>query len=175
MRNLFVIMTIALFWFVVLEDVNAESDSFGKGYLNSGYKESSKALQETEDHFKRKIALPTQLPPIPFTHSMGRFNDLEGVENDKLEIFFINEDLPQNHYSIRIQPIEYGLEFREEQIDQKIKLEDGNQSIYTTTIFLGFNLLVFEKEGWQYILSIDKRNSDKVTKEVLIKIANSIK
>jgi hypothetical protein len=175
MRNLFVIMTIALFWFVVLEDVNAESDSFGKSYLNSGYKESSKALQETEDHFKRKIALPTQLPPIPFTHSMGRFNDLEGVENDKLEIFFINEDLPQNHYSIRIQPIEYGLEFREEQIDQKIKLEDGNQSIYTTTIFLGFNLLVFEKEGWQYILSIDKRNSDKVTKEVLIKIANSIK
>ena len=175
MRNLFVIMTIALTWFVVLEDVNAESDSFGKIYLNSGYKESSKALQDTEDHFKRKIALPTQLPPIPFTHSMGRFNDLEGVENDKLEIFFINEDLPQNHYSIRIQPIEYGLEFREEQIDQKIKLEDGNQSIYTTTIFLGFNLLVFEKDGWQYILSIDKRNSDKVTKEVLIKIANSIK
>ena len=155
MRNLFVIMMTVLFCFVVLEDVNADSDSFGKSYFKSGYKESFKALQETEDHFKRKIALPTQLPsPIPFTHSMGRFNDLEGVENDKLEIFFINEDLPQNHYSIRIQPIEYGLVFREEQIDQKIKLEDGNQSIYTTTIFLGFNLLVFEKDGWQYILSI---------------------
>ncbi len=168
-------MMAVLFWFVVLEDVNADSDSFGKSYLKSGYKESSKALQEIEDHFKHNIALPTQLPPIPFTHSFGRFSDLEGNENDGLEVKFINKDLPQNHYSIRIQPVEYGLEFREEQIDQKIKLEDGNQSIYTTTIFLGFNLLVFEKDGWQYILSIDKRRSDKVTQEVLVNIANSIK
>ena len=95
MRNLFVIMTIALFWYAALEDVNAESDSFGKSYFKSGYKESFKALTETEDHFKRKIALPTQLPPIPFTHSMGRFSDLGGLENDKLEIFFINKDLPK--------------------------------------------------------------------------------
>lgn len=175
MRNLFVIMTISLFWFVALEDASADSASFEKIYRNGGYKEIYKALQESEDHFKRKIALPTQLPPIPFTHCLGRLSDLNGNENDQLEIFFINKDSPQNHYSIRIQPIEYGLEFREEQIDEKIKLEDGNQSIYTTTIFSGFNLLVFKKDGWQYILFIDKRNSDKVTKEVLLKIANSIK
>ncbi|MDW0117207.1 hypothetical protein QTL97_09680 [Sporosarcina thermotolerans] len=102
-------------------------------------------------------------------------SDLNGNENDQLEIFFINKELPRNHYSILIQPIEYGLEFREEQIEQKNILEDGNESIYTTTVFLGFNLLVFEKDGWQYILSIDKRNSDIVTKEVLLQIANSIK
>lgn len=175
MRKLYVIIAISLIWFVVLEDVDAESDSFGEIYYKGGYKESNKALQESENHFKRTIALPTQLPPIPFTHSMGRFSDLEGVENDKLEIFFINEYSPQNHYLIRIQPIEYGLKIKEEQIDQKIKLENGNQSIYITTAFLGFNLLVFEKDGWQYILAIDKRNSDKVTKEIVMNIANSIK
>ena len=157
-----------------IEDVNADSDSFGKIYVDGGYKEITKAVQESEDHFKRHIALPTQLPPVPFTHSMGRFTDLEGNENDYLEVFFINKDLPQNHYSIRIRPIEYRLEIREEQIDRNIKLEDGIWSIYTTKIFLGFNLLVFEKDGWQYTLSIDKRISDKVTEEILVSIANSI-
>lgn len=38
----------------------------------------------------------------------------------------------------------------------------------------GFNVLVFERDGWQYMLSIDKRVSDKVTPETLLDIANSI-
>lgn len=175
MKNLIVIMMTVLFCFVVSEESMADSEPFEKNYFRMGYKESYKALQESEDHFKRNIALPTQLPPIPFTHSLGRLSDLEGSENDKLEIFFINKDLPQNHYLIRIQPIEYGLEIKEEQINQKFKLEYGNEAIFTTTMILGFNLLVFEKDGWQFILSIDKKVSDKVTQEVLINIANSIK
>jgi hypothetical protein len=174
MRYLFVMMTIALIGFVLLEDVNADSDSFGEVYSKGGYKEITKAVQESEEHFKRNIALPTQLPPVPFTHSMGRFSDLEGNENDYLEVFFINKDSPQNHFSIRIRPAEYGLEIREEQIDRKVKLEDGNQSIYTTTAFLGFNLLVFERDGWQYSLLIDKRIAGIVTQEILVNIANSI-
>ena len=175
MRHLIVITTIALLsWFVLVEDVNADSDSFGEIYIEGGYKEISKAVQDSEEHFKRPIALPTQVPPVPFTHSMGRFTDLEGTENDYLEVFFINKDLPQNHYTIRIRPIEYRLAIREEQIDRNIKLEDGFWSIYTTKIFSGVNVLVFEKDGWQYILSIDKRISDNVTEEILVSIANSI-
>lgn len=173
-RHLFVLMSIALIWLVLLEDVNASSDPFGEVFIKGGYKEISKVVKESEDHFNSTIALPTQLPPIPFTHSMGRFSDLKGNENDHLELFFINEDLPQNHYFIRIRPIEFGLDIREEQIDQRIKLIEGQQSIYSTTIFSGFNLLVFEKDGWQYILSIDKRVSDIVTRAVLVNIANSI-
>ena len=70
--SLFICMTIALlFWFVLEEDVNADSDSFGKIYIDGGYKEITKAVQESEDHFKHHIALPTQLPPVPFTHSIG--------------------------------------------------------------------------------------------------------
>ena len=174
MRYLFVMMTIALICFVLLVDVNADSDSFGEVYIKGGYKEITKAVQESEEHFKRSIALPTQLPPIPFTHSMGRFSDLEGNENDYLEVFFINKESPQNHFLIRIRPVEYGLEIREEQIDRKVILEDGSQSIYTTAAFSGFNLLVFEKDGWQYTMLIDKRISDIVTHEILVNIANSI-
>ncbi len=146
MRIFVVIMMTVLFCFLVSEDIKADSEPFEKGYFKIGYKESYKALQDSEEHFKRTIALPTQLPPIPFTHNMGRFSDLEGNENDQLEIFFINKDLPQIHYLIRIQPIEYGLEIQDEQIDQKFKLEDGNEAIFTTTITLGFNLLVFQKK-----------------------------
>ncbi|WP_054026492.1 hypothetical protein [Bacillus sp. FJAT-28004] len=38
-----------------------------------------------------------------------------------------------------------------------------------------FNVLSFEKDGWQYILSIDKRVEGKVTVDVLVEIANSIR
>ncbi|WP_274310055.1 hypothetical protein [Solibacillus daqui] len=38
----------------------------------------------------------------------------------------------------------------------------------------GFNVLVFERDDWQYMLSFDKRVSDKVTPETLLDIANSI-
>lgn len=38
----------------------------------------------------------------------------------------------------------------------------------------GFNILVFERDNWQYFLSIDKRLSRKVTLEMLIDIADSI-
>ncbi|WP_339250343.1 hypothetical protein NSQ43_11555 [Sporosarcina sp. FSL W8-0480] len=174
MRHLFFLISIALIWLVLLEEGDANSDTFGEIFIKGGYKEISKAVKESEDHFNSTIALPTQLPPIPFTHSMGRFSNLKGHENDHLELFFINEDLPQNHYLIWIRPIEFGLKIRDEQIDQRIKLKDGHQSIYSTTIFSGFNLLVFEKDGWQYILSIDKRVSDIVTRAVLVNIANSI-
>lgn len=39
---------------------------------------------------------------------------------------------------------------------------------------LGFNLLVFERDNWQYVFSIDKKVSDRVTPEILVQIANSI-
>lgn len=131
-------------------------------------------MEESKDHFKLNIGLPTELPPIPFTHSVGRLNDLEGDENDELEIKFINENSPQNHYIIRITPIEHGLKIKDEDIDQKLKLKDGNDAIFSTMI-LGFNLLIFEKNEWQYVLSIDKRVSDKVTLDILMNIANSTK
>ena len=116
-----------LFCFVVSEDIKADSEPIENNYFRIGYKEIYKAIQESEDHFKRNISLPTQLPPIPFTHSFGRFSDLDGNENDELEIKFINKDLPQNHYSIRIHPIEYGMEINEELIDQKFKLKSTNK------------------------------------------------
>ena len=47
------------------------------------------------------------------------------------------------------------------------------QSILKNLI-VGFNLLVFERGDWQYMFSIDKDVSNKVTPEILVQIANSI-
>ena len=175
MKKISVLILTVLFCIALSYGIKAKADDYGfeRGYSEIGYKEVNIALQESKDHFNRNIALPTQLPPVTFTHNFGRFNNLEGDANDEFEITYINKDLTQNHYQIRIKPVKYKLEFREEQIDQIIKLNNKSTAIYSTKNPL--DLLAFEKNGWQYILLIDKRISDKVTKEGLVEIANSIK
>jgi hypothetical protein len=153
---------------------NHTSVEFQKLYFDVGYKGVYQALKECNKHFKKDIALPVQLPPIAFTYSFGRCNNLDGKANDGYEIEYLHRDEPINHYMIRIQPNKYGIPIRKEHIDQTLKLKDGKTAIYTTKLVNGFNLLVFEKNDFQYVLSIDKRVSDKVTPEILTEIANSI-
>lgn len=155
------------------EVVYAKSDDFEKIYVNAGYKTLTQAVKDSEAHFKREIALPTVLPPLSFTHHFGRFSDLEGNENDHLEITFLHEKSPEHHYGIRILPIGNKLEFTEEYIDQTFTLADGQEAIYSTKID-NFILFIFEKHGWQYILSIDQKMIDRVPPHIFVTIANSI-
>jgi len=153
--------------------IKTNVNSLEKFLMEIGYKEVNIALRESNDYFKRDIALPTQLPPVTFTHNFGRFNHSFGKENDQFEITYINENVGQNHYQIRVKPVQYKLEISDETIDQTIKLNDGNSAIYSTKLPL--DVLVFEKDEWQYTLLVDKRISNTVTKEVLVDIANSIR
>ena len=54
------------------------------------------------------------------------------------------------------------------------KLKNGTNATYIDDLKFGFNLLVFERDNWQYIFSVDADVSDKVTPEILVQIANSI-
>ncbi|MEN1969670.1 DUF4367 domain-containing protein [Lentibacillus sp. N15] len=54
-----------------------------------------------------------------------------------------------------------------------MNLKNGNEAIYMQ-FNGGWYVLVFERDNWQYMLSVDGRVSDKVTAEVLVKIADSI-
>jgi hypothetical protein len=155
-------------------NANYTSEEFQQSFSEMDYKGIHQALDENNKHFKQAIALPVQLPPIAFTHGFGRFINLDGESNDKLEINYLNKDVPQNHYKIFVQPVKYGLDFKEDLIDQKLKTNDGNEALYSTKAVRGFNLLVFKKNEFQYILSVDKRISDKVTPELLVEIADSI-
>jgi hypothetical protein len=172
--KILVLNIVLIFSFSFVANANYTSEEFQKSYFEIGYKAVNEALEESNKHFKRDISLPVQLPRIPFTHSCGRFSNLDGEVNDKLEIKYVNKDIPQNHYKIFIQPVKNGLEFKENPIDKKLKTNDGSEAIYSTKAVKGFNILVFEKNGFQYVLSVDKRISDKVTPEILVGIANSI-
>ena len=154
---------------------------FEKLYFEYGYKSVEDALGECNSHFRRKIKLPFKLPPIPFTHHLARCNQ-EGGVNDYFEIEYLNEfQGSNNHYMVWVNPSEYRKGFpRKSDVIRIYELENGEKAVYGTTPTLGdrppaFNVLRFEKDGWQYILSIDKRVEGKVTADVLVKIANSIR
>jgi hypothetical protein len=138
-------------------------------YPEIGYKTVDDAVREFEQHYNRDLKLPLRVPPVSFTHYFGRFNNLEGEVNDSLEIELISEKYAEHHYKINVRQVEHKIPFK-----SKIhyKLKNGHDAIYTNVS--GFNLFVFEKECWQYILSIDKRVSQQVTPAVLVEIANSI-
>ncbi|WP_343206510.1 hypothetical protein [Bacillus sp. B15-48] len=153
---------------------NYTSEEFQKSLFDIGFKEVNAALQESKEHFKKDIALPVQIPPIEFTHSFGRLSDSDGDINDGFEVEYRHINKPKNHYMIMIRPVKYGLKFTKEHIDQNLKLKDGSQAVYSTNMAEGFNLFIFDKNGWQYILSINKHVSDRVTPEILVEIANSV-
>jgi hypothetical protein len=112
------------------------------------------------------------VPPVGFTHHFGRFNDLEGEINDSFEIIYISDQSPENHYKMDVRPIKYKIPVKEPYVVKKVILEDGDMANYMRVS--GFNVLVFEKDDWQYMLSVDSEIEDKVPVETLIEIAESI-
>lgn len=150
------------------------SEPYEKIYPEIGYKTVEEAVKEFEQHFNQELKLPLRVPPISFTHQFGRFSDLDGDLNDAFEITLISEQKPQNHYKINVRPDMYKIQFREKNVSKVFKLSDGTNALYMEKFTQGFNHLVFERDSWQYMLSVDKDVSDKITPEILVQIANSI-
>lgn len=97
---------------------------------------------------------------------------MEGDINDSFEVEVISDNSPENHYKIDVRPIKHKIRIRDKYVLKVFKLKNGNKAAYIA--ISGFNVLVFERDSWQYMLSIDKRVSDMVTPEILVQIANSI-
>lgn len=155
-----------------VENMNDTPPSFEEIFTEGGYKTVDEALEDFEQHFKQDLKLPLRVPPISFTHVFGRFSNLDGEVNDAFEVKFISDQLPNNHFKIDVRPIQHKITF-EKYISKIFKLENGNNATYIEFPRM-FNLLVFERDNWQYMFSIDKKVSDKVTPEILLQIANSI-
>lgn len=141
-------------------------------YPEIGYKTVEEAVKGFEQRFKQSLKLPLRVPPITFTHYFGRFNDLDGDINDSFEVEFVSDKSPENHYKIDVRPVKHKISIRDKDILKVFKLKNGNDASYMN--ISGFNVLVFERDNWQYMLSVSKRVSDKVTPETLVQIANSI-
>lgn len=142
-------------------------------FIETGYKSVGNALDDFQQHFNRDLKLPLRVPPISFTHQFGRFSDLDGEINDTLEVKFVSEQLPDNHFKIDVRPVQHKIPF-EKYKSKVFKLKNGTNGLYFENLIAGFNLLVFETIHWQYVFSIDKDVSNEVTPEILVQIANSI-
>ncbi|MCD8510174.1 MAG: hypothetical protein LRY73_10100 [Bacillus sp. (in: Bacteria)] len=142
--------------------------------MDVGYQSVEGALKDCNKLFKEEIKLPFKLPPVPFTHQMGKCTNVEGEWNDSFEVEYLNEQDPKKHYMIRVKPEEYGIDFPERYIKETYPLENGTLAYYTTELVSGFNILFFKDNGWQYNISINKNAADNVPPEVLLEIANSI-
>jgi len=182
-RFLFLLLILSFSFLIFYLDKNGDnsfaseiekSQPYEKIYSEIGYKTVEEAVRDFEEHFKQELKLPPRIPPISFTHQVGRFNNLEGDMNDTFEITFISEQAPQNHFKIDVRPIEHKIEFSDKNVSKVFKLNNGSDAKYIEKLDQGFNFLVFNQDNWQYMLSIDKDVSDKVTPEILVKIANSI-
>jgi hypothetical protein len=157
---------------IVSAATNEKDKSFEEGLFEIGYKPVEKALEDFEQHYKRKLELPLRIPPVAFTHILGRFSDLDGDMNDTFEIMFISDKSPENHYKIDVRPTKYRIRITNKDGIKTYGLNDGKKAYYIAT--RGSNLLIFEKDNWQYMIGIDKRISDKISAETLVNIANSL-
>jgi hypothetical protein len=152
------------------------NEEFEKSLYDVGYKEVQQALKESQKHFKKEIPLPVQIPSLPFTHSFGRFSNLEGELNDGFDVEYFNKEAPQNHYMIDVRPLKYKMIPPKRTISKVIKLKDGSDAIiFNRKIVSGFYVLLFENDDWQYRLSLDIDNPQCLDIKTLIDIANSMK
>lgn len=170
--SLLLISFCLLLYLNIYATANDKTSSYEETYPEIGYQTVEGALDDFEQHFKQELKLPLRVPPISFTHHFGRFNDLDDDINDSFEVVFINENLSENHFIIDVRPIKNKISIKEKYIIKTFELKNGIVATYMT--ISDFNVLVFERDDWQYMLNVDKRVSNKVTPETLLDIANSI-
>lgn len=149
--------------------VEALQEDLETSYYNLGYTSISNAKQKTESFYKTKLNLPPKLPSLDFTHSFARFNQ----DNDNLEIEYLNNEQRFN-YIINVFPSKIGVDKFVNSNAIQIALKDGTQAYYSYSIGKSAQVitLVFEKNKWIYLLSIQEDLLNNPLSE-LEKIANS--
>lgn len=143
-----------------LEEIYLESEG--------GYSEVNTAVEESEEFFDKKIALPTRLPSIAFTHNFGRFSNFS---IPKLEITYLDEKSGYTHYGIDIIPNEYKMTLPKDA--KTVSLADGSEAFYYSR--RNFTMFVLEKNEFQYTFTMDKESAEKISIEGMVKIANSMR
>lgn len=142
-------------------------------YAEYGYKSLEEAVKEFEQQMKRGVALPKKLPSLAFTHVLARVNRLGGNGNVELNVEYLNEHVPENHFNVDIRPTENKLLIHEKRIIEQVRLESGGKGKFVKVP--GFHVFIFETEELQYRLSMDQRVTDQFLPDELVEIANSIK
>lgn len=151
-----------------------KQQSFEEFFYDIGYKSVGEAITECNKLFQRNIILPTRLPAVEFTHQFGRCNNLEHRVNDELEIEYINQNTNEKRYRITVRPSKYKIPVEQlYRIEETYTLKDKTKAV--SLRLRDFEVLAFEKNGWQYVLTLYERRLYRSPSEVLVQIANTVK
>lgn len=131
------------------------------------YESVEGALQKFENHFNKTVILPTRLPPLPFTHLIGKYSSKDGPE---FIAEFVNAYNQNDHYKIFIRSIKDKVSIKEKYVVSTYTLLNGQKATLMT--YGGYYVLSFELDDWQYRLSVIK---EAIPRDTLVDIANSIK
>lgn len=129
-----------LLYGIVNETVYAMEDDAPQPLAPIGYK-----TIKAEQHYDQQLKLPLRVPPISFTHQFGRFNT-----SHYFEVMLINEITPQHHYKIDVRPLKEKNPFKKYS-STVLPLKNGHDALYIDHAQIGFNLLVIERDNWQYV------------------------
>lgn len=149
--------------------------------LDNGFEPVESALKKCEADAHRQLSLPYKLPPVAFTLQLAQYSGCSNGINEKLRIRYLNENYPEYHYWIEVRLSKNKTDFRNKH-HVIYKLNDGSDAEYIEyqapemmKVKSGFNILVFNHDGWQYRLTVDYRIQKQVPAEVLVAIANSVR
>ena len=144
-------------------------------YRNAGYTSVKRAHAACERVFGEPIDVPTRKPRVAFTHRFGRCVDAEGTANDRLEIEYVNEDEPRNHYQVLIYRQRFVGYPPERFVIDSYALADGTTALLARLPRHGpAEMLFFVHRGMQYVLSADSRIGAPASGEALADIANGL-
>lgn len=170
-----------LLFFLLIGNVpNVNSESIksegwydvNKLYLNNGFTEISEAMKKAENFFGENIELPTRLPPIIFTHMLGKFES--NKEFSRLEITYLDENSGNVRYKISVLKASPEKEREKSSVvTEKIKSSDGIEIIHYKNN-KNFDTFIINKKGIEYAFFIDKISFNKITIEGIVKIIDSM-
>lgn len=148
-------------------------DDYQQAILESGAELVEEAVRTCEEFFGKRIPLPPQLPPVPFTHQYGRCYDEQGGLDEHLEIHYKHQFKPEHEYEIELYPRE-----NRQRLDHlafaEIELADHTVAMFYKGPINSIQLLVFEKGDWQYVLTAANRASSAIGQQALTEIAQSL-
>lgn len=177
--------TVSAFLFILIVLVSSSGwvhaeDYYGESYWNPqsieeqyeimGYRSLQVAVKEFENLYQRKVSLPNKLPPIEITHTFGIIDSYSYPA--KLEIEYVNENKPREQIKMFIIPEAQGI-YNKAKVARLFTLTDDTKAIQLRDRY--HNILIFHKNGWEYILANSKRIEEQVSIDDLIEMANSIK
>lgn len=133
---------------------------------DSGYRPLQEAVKQFEDIYKKKVLLPGT-----FTHSVGKLDNAHKPPH--LDISYYNSQNSREHFKMVVRPANGPIQMIP-RIDRTYTMKDGTKAIYRVMSDHSFCFFLFQKNGLEYHLGIDRQGEQKVQVRDFMEIVQSM-